>query len=161
MKLDFNMFRLVMRYWVLWEIHTILVIIMNHSGIQHIPKQSCKDLLKTHYFVYFHTYCNILVFTILKATIVCFMLHQKIMEEPKLKKHPEVLFLSITLPAQSESTYPCNLMSVLEAYLRAYPIVPRKYLKTFFASTHCICFFWLVNWLSALLVRKVGVLISP
>jgi hypothetical protein len=52
------MFRFV--YWILRELHTTLVITMNHGGIQHFPKQSCKELLKPHCFVSWHRYCNIL-----------------------------------------------------------------------------------------------------
>jgi hypothetical protein len=33
---------------------------MNHGGIQHFPKQSCKELLNPHCFVSWHRYCNIL-----------------------------------------------------------------------------------------------------
>jgi hypothetical protein len=33
---------------------------MSHSGIQHLPKQSCKDILKPHRFIICHRNCNIL-----------------------------------------------------------------------------------------------------
>jgi hypothetical protein len=39
----------------------------------------------------------------LRAILDCFLLCHDIMAEPRLKQHPEVLFLSETLPAQSES----------------------------------------------------------
>jgi hypothetical protein len=45
----------------------------------------------------------------LREILGCFLLCHEVMAEPKLKQHPEVLFLSETLPAQSESVYPYNL----------------------------------------------------
>jgi hypothetical protein len=47
----------------------------------------------------------------LRAMLDCFLLYHEIMADPKLKQHPEVLFLSETLPAQSESVYPLNVKS--------------------------------------------------
>jgi hypothetical protein len=49
---------------------------------------------------------------VLKAMLDCFLLCHEIMVDPKLKQHPEVFFLSKTLPAQSESMYPtqCEIM---------------------------------------------------
>src|SRR5713226_8338196 len=41
---------------------------------------------------------------VLSATQDCFLLNQEITPDPILKQHPEVLFLSMALPAQSEST---------------------------------------------------------
>jgi hypothetical protein len=40
---------------------------------------------------------------VLSAMLDCFLLYHEIMVDPRLKQHPEVLFLSETLPAQSES----------------------------------------------------------
>jgi hypothetical protein len=40
---------------------------------------------------------------VLSAILDGFLLYQEIMVDPRLKEHPEVLFLSKTLPAQSES----------------------------------------------------------
>jgi hypothetical protein len=56
------------------------------------------------------------------------------MDDPKVKQQPDVLFRSIVLLAQSASTYPRKLKSTLEAYLRPYPSVPRRYLNTCFAT---------------------------
>jgi hypothetical protein len=42
-------------------------------------------------------------FIVLRAMLDCFLLYHEIMVDPRLKQHPEVLFLSETLPAQSES----------------------------------------------------------
>ena len=40
---------------------------------------------------------------VLREILDCFLLYHEIMADPRLKEHPEVLFLSKTLPAQSES----------------------------------------------------------
>jgi hypothetical protein len=42
---------------------------------------------------------------VLKATEVRFLLHQETMEDPKVKQHLKVFFLSTTLLTQSESIY--------------------------------------------------------
>jgi hypothetical protein len=47
----------------------------------------------------------------LGAMLDCSLLCHEVMADPRLKQHPEVLFLSETLPAQSESVYPYNLKS--------------------------------------------------
>ena len=59
---------------------------------------------------------------------------QEITAEPRLKQHPDVLFLSVVHPAQSESINPCNFKSHSESYRRPYPTVPRKYLSTCFTA---------------------------
>jgi hypothetical protein len=43
------------------------------------------------------------------ATNACFLHIRDIIAKPKLKQHPQVLFLSVTLPAQSESVSPSQL----------------------------------------------------
>jgi hypothetical protein len=40
---------------------------------------------------------------VLSAILDGFLLYHEIMADPRLKEHPEVLFLSKTLPSQSES----------------------------------------------------------
>ena len=50
-------------------------------------------------------------YVVLREMLDCFLLCHEIMDNPRLKQHPEVLFLSETLPAQSESVYPYNLKS--------------------------------------------------
>ena len=85
---------------------------------------------------------------VLKATELCFLLHQDTMEDPKVKQQPDVLFRSTALPARSASAYPCKLMSTMEAYLRPYPIVPWRYLNTCFTTIQWVCLDWLMNWLS-------------
>ena len=42
-------------------------------------------------------------YVVMRAIRDCFMLCHEVMADPKLKQHPEVLFLSEALPAQSES----------------------------------------------------------
>jgi hypothetical protein len=42
-------------------------------------------------------------FVMLREILDCFFLCHEVMANPKLKKHPEVLFLSEALPAQYES----------------------------------------------------------
>jgi hypothetical protein len=39
---------------------------------------------------------------VLREMLDCFLLYYEIMADTKLKQHPKVLFLSKTLPAQSE-----------------------------------------------------------
>jgi hypothetical protein len=56
------------------------------------------------------------------------------MEDPKVKQQADVLFRSTALPTQSASAYPCKLKSTLEAYLKPYPTVSRRYLNTCFAA---------------------------
>ena len=48
---------------------------------------------------------------VLRVVLDYFLLCHEIMVDPKLKQHPEVLFLSETLPAQSESVYPLSVKS--------------------------------------------------
>jgi hypothetical protein len=50
-------------------------------------------------------------FAVLREILDCFLLCHEIMEDPRLKQHPEVLFLLETLPAQSESVYPYSMKS--------------------------------------------------
>jgi hypothetical protein len=40
---------------------------------------------------------------VLGAMLNCFLLYHEVMADLRLKQHPEVLFLSETLPTQSES----------------------------------------------------------
>jgi hypothetical protein len=46
---------------------------------------------------------------VLRAILDYFLLCHEIIVDPKLKQHPEVFFLSETLPAQSASVYPLNV----------------------------------------------------
>jgi hypothetical protein len=62
MVLDLNVFWFFMKHWILWELHMTLVITMNSGGIQHMSKWICKELVNPHYFMDFHTQCNVLCF---------------------------------------------------------------------------------------------------
>jgi len=53
---------------------------------------------------------------VLKATDFCFLLIQDIEANAKERQHPEVLFQSSILPAQSASVYPSSL-TFLAVYL--------------------------------------------
>jgi hypothetical protein len=48
-------------------------------------------------------------YIVLREILDCFLLCHEIMADPKLKQHPEVIFLLATLPAQSELVYPLNV----------------------------------------------------
>jgi hypothetical protein len=47
----------------------------------------------------------------LREILDFFLLCHEVMVDLRLKQHPEVLFLSETLPTQSESEYPLSLKS--------------------------------------------------
>jgi hypothetical protein len=48
---------------------------------------------------------------VLTTMLDFFLLYHEIMVYPKLKQHPEVIFLSETIPSQFESVYPLNVKS--------------------------------------------------
>jgi hypothetical protein len=89
----------------LWLSHRIKVALISKSNRlvsnfrSHIASQ-----LAEHPAMYY-------AFVVLRAILNCFLLCHKIIADPKLKQHPEVLFLSETLPAQSASVYPLNVKS--------------------------------------------------
>jgi hypothetical protein len=64
----------------------------------------------------------------------CFLLNKEITVDPKMKQHHEVLFVSISLPSQSESEYPCNFTPSPTKYLKPYPTMTYKHMSTFFAA---------------------------
>jgi hypothetical protein len=74
----------------------------------------------------------------LSATECCFLLNHEIIVDPELKKNPKVLFLSITLPFQSEYVYPCNCTMQTLRHLSPKSIVLQIYLKTCFSTTQCV-----------------------
>jgi hypothetical protein len=113
-------FQSIMKHGVLRELHTALVITSNKSIRSHIVSQTA-----TLNAIYSAS-------TVLKATDLCFLLHQETMLNSKVKQQLNVLFRSTIRFAQSISTYPCKLKFTLEAYLRPYPIVPRIYLNKCF-----------------------------
>jgi hypothetical protein len=73
-----------------------------------------------------------------------------------MKKHLEVLFLSIALPTQSESIYPYSLTPSPPRYLRPYSIVPLKYLSTCFATTQCTYLGSTMNWLKVFTTKHIS-----
>jgi hypothetical protein len=90
------------------------------------------------------------------ATEVCFLLNQDIIVDPKLKQHPQVLFLSIALPPQSESVYPCNFASPSPRYLIPYSTVPLKNLSTCFDVTQCSCLGSTMNRLKVFTAKHIS-----
>ena len=60
----------------------------------------------------------------LSATDFCFLLHQEVIPDPRLKQYPLVLFRSTGLPVQSASVNPLNLMSLPRVYFSPSSIVP-------------------------------------
>ena len=70
----------------------------------------------------------------LSATDLCFLLYQETVVDPILKIHPDVLFLSVGLPAQSASVKPCNFTSFIYLYHKPYSDVPLRYLRTCFPT---------------------------
>ena len=66
----------------------------------------------------------------LSATDLCFLLYQETVVDPLLNISPDVLFLSVGLPAQSASVKPCSFTSSNYLYHNPYPDVPLRYLRT-------------------------------
>ena len=56
-------------------------------------------------------------YAVLSEIHICFLLNQEIMHDPILKQHHDVIFLSLAILPQSESVYPCNLISPLDSYM--------------------------------------------
>ena len=70
----------------------------------------------------------------LSATDLYFLLYQEIAVDLILKIPPNVLFLSVGLPAQSASVKPCNVTSSVYLYHKPYSDDPLKYLRTCFPA---------------------------
>jgi hypothetical protein len=71
-------------------------------------------------------------FVVLRAILDCFLLCHEVMADPRLKQHPEVLFLSETLPSQSESV--TNQSEVVISI-----ITETKIQRTLKVSHHVFC----------------------
>jgi predicted RNase H-like nuclease len=72
------------------------------------------DMSTTSKAIWLQNWWNMLqyiFFFVLREILDCFLLCHEVMADQILKQHPEVLFLSKTLPAQSESVYTYNLKS--------------------------------------------------
>jgi hypothetical protein len=83
-----------MKLWLLHRI-TIASIYKSNRPVNNFHNHVASQLAE-HVAVYSAS-------VVLKATLDCFLLCHEVMVDPRLKQHPEVLFLSETLPAQSES----------------------------------------------------------
>jgi hypothetical protein len=106
--LDLYVLRLIMEHIIfiqLWLSHRIMVafISISNRSVNNIQSHMASQLAE-HVAIYSTS-------TVLGAILDCFLLCHEVMVDPRLKQHPEVLFLSETLPAQSESVYPYNLKS--------------------------------------------------
>jgi hypothetical protein len=105
---DLYVLRLIMGHVIfiqLWLSHRITVASISRSNrsVNNIRGHMASQLTK-HAAIYFAS-------AVLGAILDCFLLCHEVMADPRLKHHPKVLFLSKTLPAQSESIYPYNLKS--------------------------------------------------
>ena len=125
------------------EIHDSLtsahnsVITVNHSWLWNLPKQSCNKFTKPNCFS--GCWTNYRILDLCSTDIYWFLLPNAPGNdcEPKLK-HPEVIFLSLENPSQSESVNPCNFKAHSESYRRPYPTLPHNYLSTCFAAIQWI-----------------------
>lgn len=80
------------------------------------------------------------------AIEVCVLLNQEMIDDPKLKQHAKVLFLSTTLPYQSNFVSPYSCTPPLMIYLKTYSIVSHKYLSTGFTATQCTLLGFTINY---------------
>jgi hypothetical protein len=87
----------------LWLLHSITMasISRSNSSVNNIRSHTTSQLAE-HATMYSASF-------VLGAMLNCSLLCHEVMDDPKLKQHPEVPFLSETIPAQSESVYPYNL----------------------------------------------------
>lgn len=81
------------------------------------------------------------------------------MVEPMLKQYMDILFLSTTLPSQSESMYPSNTTPPSEEYLIPYPTMPWRYLSTCFAAIQCMCLGLDINLLKEFIAKHISSLV--
>jgi hypothetical protein len=101
---DLYVLRLIMEHWFsiifmqLWLSHRIMVASISRSNrpVNNFRSHMASQLAE-HATMYSAS-------TLLRAILDCFLLCHEVMADPRLKQHPEVLFLSETLPAQSESS---------------------------------------------------------
>jgi len=143
---------------ILWDLHIAQVIPMNHGGIQHLPKQSCKYLSKTHYFVYFHTNCNILGFHGAQSHWSLFPATPRNHGSPQTEEKPKG-FLAIHC-----APYPIIINISLQSHINTGSISQAisnyaSQPNTWFVATQCICLEWLMNWISALTAQQISCLV--
>ena len=99
--LDLDMLQLVMEHYIL---RATLVVTMYTSSIHLRSNKSGSSFLSHTASQLDEQVVTYSASAVLSATQDCFMLNQEITPDPILKQHPEVLFLSMELPSQSEST---------------------------------------------------------
>jgi hypothetical protein len=97
---DLYVLRLIMEHIIfiqLWLSHRITVASISRSNrsVNNIKSHMASQLAE-HVAIYSAS-------VVLRAILDCILLCHEIMADPRLKQHPEVLFLSETLPVQSES----------------------------------------------------------
>ena len=68
-----------------------------------------KGAIKLHYVSTDEQVAMFSASAMLRETLDCFLFSHELMVDPIQYHPPEVLFLSTTLPTQSESVYPYNL----------------------------------------------------
>jgi hypothetical protein len=136
-KVVSNMLGTIMEQWILREFDTTMIITIYHHRLQHLinkPVSNFRSQMTSQLDIIFAMY----YFSFeMSATKVCFLLNQVITTDPKMKKHPKVIFLSTALPSQYESEYSYNSTPSLPRYLNPYFNVPLKYLSTCFTTIHC------------------------
>jgi hypothetical protein len=81
----------------LWLSHRITVASIPRSNrpVNNFQSHMASQLAK-HAAMYYAS-------SVLRQKLDCFLLFHEVMADPRLKQHPEVLFLTETLPTQSES----------------------------------------------------------
>jgi hypothetical protein len=86
-----------------------------HIGSRWLPSLDQIDLSTTFEAIWLHNLAEHATMysasAMLGAMLDCSLLCHEVMVDPRLKQHPEVLFLSETPPAQFESIYLYNLKS--------------------------------------------------
>ena len=88
--------------------------------------------------------------TELKATYLCFLLHQEVIPDTMLKPYPVVLFRSTELLAQTTPVNPLSLMSLPWVYISPCSIIPHIYLITCLAVAQSALFGSTMKWLRVL-----------
>jgi hypothetical protein len=76
---------------------------ISNRSVNNIQSHTDSQLAK-HVAIYFAS-------VMMREILDCFLLYHEIMVDLRLKQHLEFLFLSETIPTQSELVYPYNLKS--------------------------------------------------
>ena len=123
---DINILGPVMEYQINREFYETVVITMYHYLIHLMTKKTNKYLPHLDGLTCRLTGYNYSASAELSATDLCFLLYQEIDVEPILKIPPDVLFLSVGLPALSASVKPHSFTSSNCLYHNPYPDVPLR-----------------------------------